>query len=205
MKLTKILLLIFVSSILSCSDIENYDEASNNTPPEFEYSLRGEKVTILFDHISNVSHVYKENQLAITYEVTGKSYQKLPNNKNLNQYQFYNSHKDKTFLLDNLTLVDDYSFTFDLYVDGILLEADLLFESSEKINNMQKSTIPPLWPIFLEAIDNIVESVTDAFETSEQNETCQQAITACQAAGGLPQVQSNDDGCTVICKEKENE
>jgi hypothetical protein len=181
---------------ISCST-DSTDEIliDSNLEEKTGFILKSKEKTII--HKDGTNEIYEDGVLSMIYTIENNKFTKSLKTKSSNQYSFYNENLDKTFLLNNIKLVDDYTFKFDLIVDGELRIEGLTFESEIRVIEMDKSC--PLCPLLAPYVADAIEAITDAFETSEEESTCRTAIDACSANGGFPNVTRNENGCQVQC------
>lgn len=198
MKIYNLIILTLFSSIflIGCST-DSTDEIliESNVEEKSSFILKSKEKTII--HKDGKNEIYEDGKLSMIYTIVNKKFTKSLEAKSANQYFFYNENLDKTFLLKNINIVDDYSFKFDLLVDGELRDQGLIFESEVRVTEMNKSC--PLCPLLAPVVAEIVEAITDAYETSEEETTCRTAIDACSSNGGFPNVTRNENGCQVQC------
>jgi len=202
--LIKFSLLLSIIFMTACENEELKGEAittKNNNNLELTAKFNNQKII----NKKGENYIYKNGNLSqiTVYENIDSITTDLT--KNNNTVSFKSLYSNNSFKLQKINQINDKELTFDLYLNGTLFEQNIKLSSNVPFSEIQGKTNAKCGWLCQGIVAGIVKEIVDASSDWVKEETCSDAIDACENNGGLPQLTRKDNGdCEVRCEPNPN-
>ena len=202
--LIKINLLLSLFFLIGCKNEELKDEVvtrNNNAKLIDELRITADFNNQKIINKKGKNYIYKNEVLSqiTVYENINNVTTDLIRNDNT--AQFKSLYSNNQFKLKNIDRINEKVMTFDLYLNDVLFEKNIKLSSNiqfSEIDNEMTTMCGWLCGI-------IIKEITDAAVGIAKEDTCSDAIEACEDNGGLPQLSRGEEGCEVQCTDPDSD